>query len=62
MENRLPDPKFAELANKPGLGEAISEETGKLLERISGGVFDTMMASLPATVITTPALPAHPLA
>jgi hypothetical protein len=50
FEKGLTDPKFAELAAKPGFGEALSEHTGQLLEGISGGVFDRMMASLPDTV------------
>ncbi len=50
LEKRLADPKFAELADKPEFGEAISDQTGELLEEVSGGVFDTMLAALPATV------------
>jgi hypothetical protein len=50
MEKRLADPEFAELTDKPGLAEALSEETGKLLDRVSDNIYDTMMASLPAVV------------
>lgn len=50
MEARLAEPKFAELADKPGFGEAVSEKTGKLLKHVSDGVYDTMMTSLAATV------------
>jgi hypothetical protein len=50
METKLAEPKFAELADKPGFGEAVTEETGNLLKQLSDGVYDTMMMSLATTV------------
>jgi len=50
LEKRLADPKFAELADKPGFGAKLGEETGKLLEEVSVSVFDSIMAAHSDTV------------
>ena len=50
IEKRLAEPKFAQLADKPEFGKALSEQTGEVLEDVSSGVFDTIMAGLTETV------------
>jgi hypothetical protein len=50
MQKKLAESNLAEIADKPGFGKAVSEETGKLVKQISEGVYDTMMTSLEATV------------
>ena len=50
MQKKLAESNLAALADKPEFGRAVSEETGKLVKQISEGVYDTMMASLGATV------------
>jgi hypothetical protein len=50
LEERLADSAFAELAGKPAFRAQLSEETSRLLEDVAAAVFDSVQASLSATV------------
>lgn len=50
LEKRLADPHFAELANDPEFGQALSEQSNELVKKVSSDVLDAVMASVPEVV------------